>query len=90
MSKQAKQEMADLLDLVAERAPKLRELGVLAVDVGALRIELAPLVSDEMPDSETADEIAAREEEKHRANPWNDPDTFGRRTGVPGHDPRKG
>lgn len=88
MSK-VKQELADLLDLVEERVPRLRELGVLAVDVGTLRIELKPLEPDDLPEEETPEERAAREEERLRESPWTDPDTFGRRTGVPGIDPRR-
>lgn len=84
-----KQEAEDLIDIVIDHAPKLRAAGVL--ELGIIGLKLAPLdpEADDEDETETAEVRAAREEEQLSENPWYDPKTFGRSTGVPGNDPRK-
>ena len=69
---------ADLLDVVIDKARKLREAGVLRVRIEGLAFDLAPppqiLVEDEAGDEEL--------EEFEDPNPLNDPTTFGGQ--VPG------
>lgn len=81
-----KQEAEDLIDVVISRAPKLREAGVL--ELGIIGLKLAPL-EPEPDQEETAEQREARKEDELRSNAWTDPDTFGRRSGVPGNDPRR-
>lgn len=76
-----------LIDLVIDRAPKLRAAGVL--ELGAIGLKLAPLTPEADSGGETDEEREAREEAQRRSNPWNDPATYGRENSVPGNDPRK-
>jgi hypothetical protein len=79
-----KKEHAELLELVAELAPKLRGAGVIEVGLpGGFFAKLAPAIEAEPPDDKGGDADEAE------SNPWTDPATFGRTKGVPGKDPRK-
>ncbi len=76
-------EAAELIDLIAERAPKLRDAGVRRLRLEDLELELAP------PEVEVAGDADDDEDEQQREprHPFYDPATFGRRRGVPGRKP---
>jgi hypothetical protein len=67
---------ADWLDLIARKAEGLRKAGVLEVSLEGCAVTLAPLLPE-------GPKMVLTECE---AEPdlWRDPDTFGRRDGVPG------
>lgn len=74
---------ADWLTLIADRAPQLREAGVLELTVDGVTVRLAPY---EPPPAQPRREEAAVED----PDPLNDPATFGRIGRAPGFDrPRR-
>lgn len=60
---------SDLLTLIVERAPKLREAGVLSVEVEGLKATLAPI---QAPEVESGDETP-----EEQFDVLSDPATFG-------------
>jgi hypothetical protein len=73
-------EAAELLDLVTERAPALRDAGVARVALGDLAFELAPAAPPAADQAKT-EEAEEEEEGDVLRSPW----TFGR----PGRDAPK-
>lgn len=74
----SKDAAAELLDLIADRAPKLRAAGIQRVALDGFEAELAPA------EPEAADDDPRLAEEEQDRGVLDDPATFGRRTGVPG------
>jgi hypothetical protein len=66
-----------LLDLIIDRAPKLREVGVTRVAIEGASFDLAPTE----PAAAIADDDGDILDEE--LNPLDDPATFGRRRGIP-------
>jgi hypothetical protein len=77
-------------ETLLEYAPKLREAGVLEVDVDELHVRFAPAVGPgpEPEDDEEDPELEALNKRKARGGVLDDPATFGRRESLPGR--RKG
>lgn len=73
---------AELLQLVIDQAPKLREVGVSSVELEGVKFALRPLEPAAAP---TRDD---NEEDAERRDPLHDPDTFGGRR-VPGNTRRE-
>ena len=69
-------DQAAILDLVLERAPKLRAAGVLSVAIDGLSVTLAP--------PEPPPDMGSPEDEPSEVDVLSDPATYGRRSGVPG------
>ncbi len=69
---------AELLQLVIDKAPKLREVGVSSVQIDGVAFGLRPL---EPPPAEPADDD---DEDERPRGPLHDRDTFGGRR-VPGN-----
>lgn len=79
--------LAAKLDTLLEYAPKLREAGVLEVDIDELHVRLAPAAAPAPADDEDDDEDPELEElnrRKSRGGVLDDPATFGRRESLPG------
>lgn len=64
------EKLAEILDLLAEKAPAVRDAGVTAFEVEGVRVELAPARR------ETASAVA-EEQQPEIGDPLADPDTFG-------------
>jgi hypothetical protein len=73
---------ADLLDLVIDRAPRLRASGVRCVQIDGLRVELDPV--EVAPVFQTIS--LGSEPEEQDIDPLFDPATYGRKSGTPGFD----
>lgn len=82
MTAKPKASPAELLDLIAQKAPELRKAGVRAVtlDGDGFRVELERHVDEPAPAPAKQDEVV------EPADPWNDPATYGLPPGskVPG------
>ncbi len=65
---------AELLDLIIDRAPRLRSAGISSVNLESISFTLAP--------ADAPIEVAADDEDEVDA--LHDPATFGRRKSVPG------
>jgi hypothetical protein len=74
--------LAELFDLVIDRAPLLRANGVRCLQLHALRIEIDAV---EVRPVFTAAHLDS-EPEEDSSDPLFDPATFGRKSGVPGFD----
>jgi len=75
---------AELLDLLIDRAPKLRKAGYRKVSLeNAISFELEPLEPEAPPAAANAGDDQAEP-----SDPFHDPDTFGR-TRVPGNQKRE-
>ncbi len=75
---------ADLLQLVIDKAPKLREVGVASVDLEDIKFELHPLEPAPAPTVARGDD----DDEDESRDPLHDRDTFGGRR-VPGNTRRE-
>ena len=75
-------DMADVLTLIAERAPALRSSGVRSFVIGDVRVDLEPAAT---PDYASA--ASDEDEDEEPSDPLDDPTTFGRPAGsrVPGY-----
>lgn len=73
-------DLESVCQLLTEHAPKLREAGVLELEVGDIRVKLA---DPDPPDLEDEDE-----DEPSVADPMQDGETYGRRT-PPGYERRQ-
>lgn len=72
---------AELLDLLVERADRLRAAGVLRLELEGLKVELAPAAPTIDPNKRRDAEPEPAEDD---VDPFRDPATFGLRAGVPG------
>lgn len=61
-------EAAEIIDLLINRAPKLRAAGVLELDLGDFAVTLRSLEPDAEPEAPVVEETK---------NMWNDPATYG-------------
>jgi hypothetical protein len=73
---------AELLDLIIERAPRLRSAGVRAVEIENVSFDLAPA---DPPDVS----IDIDDEDDAPRDALHDPHTYGRRKRVPGRQRRE-
>lgn len=84
-----KKDTGELIDLVIEKAPKLRELGVLELAVGDVSITLAPTQPAHEKTDAGEEERKRDEAERREDDIWQDPETFGRRNSVPRSERKK-
>lgn len=75
--------LGDILDTIADRAPRLRAAGVRRVLVLDIEIELDAPADTATPASVLA---AITDEDTATGNPLDDPATFGRKDRTPGFD----
>lgn len=70
-------DVANLLDLIIDRAPRLRAAGVSSVELAGVRFAMLP------PEAPAAAE-PVDDDDLGTVDALNDPTTFGRRRNVPG------
>lgn len=74
-------DLASLLDIIATKAPALRDAGVRTLEVAGIRMELDP---PERGAVEVAAPTFDYVDATDYSDPLNDPTTFGRTSGLPG------
>ena len=75
---------SELLTLIAERAPGLRQAGVLSVHGPGFSLQLAQLELEPDRDHELAADPGQEEPDEEPGDVLDDPLTYGRRASVPG------